>query len=61
MCPIPKESEDFVVDDGHCDCWGDADYGPPEELDHLMSEREREREQIQDEESGKIQRLENYD
>ncbi|KAH3944343.1 hypothetical protein HBH64_215210 [Parastagonospora nodorum] len=49
MCPIPKESRGFVVDDGMCDCWADADYTPPEELDHLMSERECE--QAQDEES----------
>jgi hypothetical protein len=56
MCPIPQELQGFVVDDGMCDCWGDADYEPPEELDHLMSERERE--QIQDEELGT--RLKNH-
>lgn len=50
MCPIPTELEDFVVDDGMCDCWGDADYEPTEELKILMSQCEREH--LQDEESG---------
>ncbi|KAL5114642.1 hypothetical protein ACEQ8H_007487 [Pleosporales sp. CAS-2024a] len=49
MCPIPKETQDFVVDDDYCDCWGNADYDPPEDMEYLRSEREID--QIPDEET----------